>query len=42
MTRTVVVLAGGLGTRVMHLTGTDLPKALLPVAGRPLDRKSTV
>jgi NDP-sugar pyrophosphorylase family protein len=35
MTRTVVVLAGGLGTRVAHLTGPDLPKALLPVGGRP-------
>lgn len=33
--RTVVVLAGGLGTRVAHLTGPDLPKILLPVAGRP-------
>ena len=35
MTRTVVVLAGGLGTRVAHLTATDLPKALVPVGGRP-------
>ncbi len=35
MTRTVVVLAGGLGLRVAHLTGPDLPKALLPVGGRP-------
>lgn len=34
MNRTVVVLAGGLGTRVAHLTG-DLPKALLPIDGRP-------
>lgn len=33
--RTVVVLAGGLGTRVAHVTGPDRPKALLPVAGRP-------
>jgi N-acetyl-alpha-D-muramate 1-phosphate uridylyltransferase len=33
--RTVVVLAGGLGTRVAHLTGADRPKALLPIAGRP-------
>jgi NDP-sugar pyrophosphorylase family protein len=32
--RTVVVLAGGLGTRVAHLTGDDRPKALLPIAGR--------
>ncbi|HEX2039691.1 MAG TPA: sugar phosphate nucleotidyltransferase [Acidimicrobiales bacterium] len=31
----VVVLAGGLGTRVETLTGGVLPKALLPVAGRP-------
>jgi NDP-sugar pyrophosphorylase family protein len=31
----VAVLAGGLGTRVRHLTGGTLPKALLPVAGRP-------
>jgi N-acetyl-alpha-D-muramate 1-phosphate uridylyltransferase len=29
-----VILAGGLGTRVRHLTG-DLPKALLPVGGTP-------
>ena len=35
MTRTVVVLAGGLGTRVAHVTGPDLPKALLPIAERP-------
>ena len=35
MTRTVVVLAGGLGQRVAHLTGPDLPKALLPIDGRP-------
>ena len=33
--RTVVVLAGGLGTRVAHVTGADRPKALLPIAGRP-------
>jgi histidinol-phosphate phosphatase family protein len=31
----VVILAGGHGTRVRHLTGPDQPKALLPVAGRP-------
>ncbi|HEY8217635.1 MAG TPA: NTP transferase domain-containing protein [Acidimicrobiia bacterium] len=31
--RTVVVLAGGLGSRVAHLTGAGQPKALLPVAG---------
>jgi histidinol-phosphate phosphatase family protein len=31
----VVVLAGGHGTRVRHLTGPELPKALLPVDGRP-------
>lgn len=30
----VVVLAGGLGTRVAHLTGPDTPKALLPLDGR--------
>ncbi len=35
MTRTVVVLAGGLGTRVAHLTDADVPKAMLPVCGRP-------
>jgi NDP-sugar pyrophosphorylase family protein len=34
VTRTVVVLAGGLGTRVAHLTGSS-PKALLPIDGRP-------
>jgi NDP-sugar pyrophosphorylase family protein len=32
--RQVVVLAGGLGTRLRSLGG-DLPKALRPVAGRP-------
>jgi histidinol-phosphate phosphatase family protein len=31
----VVILAGGHGTRVQHLTGPNQPKALLPVAGRP-------
>ncbi len=31
----VFVLAGGLGTRVAHLTGGDVPKALLPVGGHP-------
>jgi N-acetyl-alpha-D-muramate 1-phosphate uridylyltransferase len=35
MTRTVVILAGGLGTRVARLTGRDLPKALLPVGDHP-------
>jgi NDP-sugar pyrophosphorylase family protein len=30
----VVILAGGLGTRVRHVAG-DLPKALLPVRGEP-------
>lgn len=30
----VVVLAGGLGTRVAHLTGDTTPKALLPIDGR--------
>jgi NDP-sugar pyrophosphorylase family protein len=33
--RTVVVLAGGRGTRLATVTGPDLPKALVPVAGRP-------
>jgi MurNAc alpha-1-phosphate uridylyltransferase len=33
--RTVVVLAGGLGTRIASLTGDSMPKALLPVAGLP-------
>jgi MurNAc alpha-1-phosphate uridylyltransferase len=31
----IAVLAGGLGTRVRHRTGPELPKALLPVAGTP-------
>ncbi len=35
MTKPVVVLAGGKGTRVSHLTGSGLPKAMLPVGGRP-------
>jgi N-acetyl-alpha-D-muramate 1-phosphate uridylyltransferase len=36
----VVILAGGLGTRVTALTGGLVPKALLSVAGRPfIDRK---
>ena len=35
MTRTVVVLAGGLGQRVAHVTGPDQPKAMLPVGGHP-------
>ena len=35
MRRAVAVLAGGLGTRVAHLTGADGPKAMLPVGGRP-------
>jgi len=35
MKRTAAVLAGGLGTRVAHLTGTDVPKAMLPIGGRP-------
>jgi N-acetyl-alpha-D-muramate 1-phosphate uridylyltransferase len=35
MNRSVAVLAGGLGTRVAHLTGADVPKAMLPVCGRP-------
>jgi NDP-sugar pyrophosphorylase family protein len=30
-----VIVAGGLGTRMRTLTGADLPKALLPVHGRP-------
>jgi NDP-sugar pyrophosphorylase family protein len=33
--RTVVVLAGGLGTRLTSVTGDVVPKALVPVAGRP-------
>ncbi|HKA92742.1 MAG TPA: NTP transferase domain-containing protein [Acidimicrobiia bacterium] len=35
MTRGVAVLAGGLGTRVAHLTGSESPKAMLPVCGEP-------
>lgn len=31
----IAVLAGGLGTRMAAVTGPDLPKALLRVAGRP-------
>ena len=36
----VVILAGGMGTRVASLTGGRVPKVLLDVAGRPfIDRK---
>jgi NDP-sugar pyrophosphorylase family protein len=36
----VAVLAGGLGTRLRLVTGETLPKALVPVAGRPfIDHK---
>jgi NDP-sugar pyrophosphorylase family protein len=35
MRRAIAVLAGGLGTRVAHLAGADVPKAMLPVCGRP-------
>lgn len=39
MTQPVVVLAGGLGTRIARFAN-DLPKAMLPVAGRPfIDHK---
>ncbi len=31
---TAVILAGGLGTRIRHLLG-ELPKPMMPVAGRP-------
>lgn len=31
----VAILAGGLGTRMRHRTGPRLPKAMIPVAGRP-------
>jgi len=40
VTRTVAILAGGLGTRVASITGGTLPKALLPIAGAPfIDHK---
>jgi N-acetyl-alpha-D-muramate 1-phosphate uridylyltransferase len=36
----VAVLCGGRGTRLRGVTGDDVPKALVPVAGRPfLDHK---
>jgi NDP-sugar pyrophosphorylase family protein len=35
MTYPVAVLAGGLGTRLRDVTGDVLPKALVPVRGRP-------
>lgn len=35
MTYPVAVLAGGLGTRLRELAGETLPKALVPVLGRP-------
>lgn len=40
MTRTIAILAGGLGTRIAAITGGSLPKALIPVAGAPfIDHK---
>jgi NDP-sugar pyrophosphorylase family protein len=33
--QSVAVLAGGLGTRLRTVTGPELPKALVPVAGTP-------
>lgn len=34
------ILAGGLGTRIRSITGDAIPKALIPVAGRPfVDRQ---
>jgi NDP-sugar pyrophosphorylase family protein len=36
----VAVLAGGLGTRLRDVTGDDLPKVMVPVAGQPfIDHK---
>jgi len=32
----VVILAGGMGTRLRSVTGDDLPKPLVPINGRPL------
>jgi NDP-sugar pyrophosphorylase family protein len=40
VSRTIAILAGGLGTRVAALTGGVTPKAMLPLAGRPfIDHK---
>lgn len=40
MSRTIAILAGGLGTRVAALTGGTTPKAMLSLAGRPfIDHK---
>jgi len=40
VSRTIAILAGGLGTRVAALTGGTTPKAMLPLAGRPfIDHK---
>jgi NDP-sugar pyrophosphorylase family protein len=40
VSRTIAILAGGLGTRVASLTGGTTPKAMLPLAGRPfIDHK---
>lgn len=36
MGRTAVIIAGGQGTRIRSVSGDAIPKALVPVAGRPI------
>lgn len=33
-----LILAGGLGTRIRHITGDDIPKALIPINDKPFLR----
>ena len=35
-TGSAVIIAGGRGTRLSSLTGEALPKALMPIAGKPV------
>ena len=37
-----VIQAGGKGTRMKSLTKDEIPKPLLEINGKPIDRKSVV